>query len=94
MHAICTSETLGDKYWPPITPERVGGLQRELLLVWLLLVVTVVATFTIQRFRITALPPSGAAMIIGILVGGAVRLAGMSLWLYCRPSLHYRTQSA
>lgn len=52
-------------------------LQRDLLLVWLLLIATVLATFTIQRFKVTHLPPSGAAMVIGILAGGAVRLAGM-----------------
>ena len=52
------------------------SLQTELLLLWMLLMATVVATFIIQRYRYTAIPPSGAAMVLGILAGLAVKLAG------------------
>ena len=51
-------------------------MQRELTLVWVLLIVTVIVTFFIQRYRITYIPPSGAAMIIGILVGSFMKLSG------------------
>lgn len=51
-------------------------LQRELTLVWVLLIVTVIVTFFIQRYRITYIPPSGAAMVLGILVGSVMKLSG------------------
>ena len=40
---------------------------------------TVVATFVIQRYRFTAIPPSGAAMMLGILAGIAIKLTGDEL---------------
>lgn len=45
-------------------------------MVWLLLILTVVATFFIQRHKVTAVPPSAAAMAIGIVVGVIVTTAG------------------
>jgi hypothetical protein len=51
--------------------------QEGLLVVWLLLILTVVATFFIQRHKLTAIPPSAAAMAIGIVVGVIVTTAGI-----------------
>ena len=56
--------------------EPIWLLQRELTLVWVLLIVTVIVTFFIQRYRITYIPPSGAAMVLGILVGSVMKLSG------------------
>ena len=53
-------------------------LQTELLLLWMLLMATVVATYLIQRYHLTAVPPSGAAMVLGILAGIAAKIAGDS----------------
>ena len=61
-------------------PTRVTGLLQEALtLVWLLLIATVVLTYFIQRYKVTAIPPSSAAMTLGILCGGVVKLAGIAL---------------
>lgn len=43
---------------------------------WLLLIATVVATYFIQRYRVTLLPPCTAAMTMGIICGGVVKVAG------------------
>lgn len=53
-------------------------LQEALTLVWLLLIATVVATYFIQRYRVTLLPPSTVAMSLGILCGGVVKIAGVT----------------
>lgn len=50
--------------------------QEELALIWSLLVTTVVATFFIQRYKITYIPPSAAAMTLGMVYGGIAKLAG------------------
>ncbi|KAK9818672.1 hypothetical protein WJX74_002819 [Apatococcus lobatus] len=55
-----------------------GYVSRELTLVWILLIVTVIVTFFIQRYRITYIPPSGAAMVLGILVGSVMKLSGLA----------------
>ena len=60
-----------------------GGLalataQEELAFVWVLLIATTVATFFIEHYKITAVPPSGAAMALGMVFGGIGRLAGSS----------------
>lgn len=36
---------------------------------WLLLMVTVLITYLIQRFRLTMLPPSSCSLLLGIVVG-------------------------
>lgn len=46
---------------------------------WLLLIVTVVITYFIQRHRITWVPPSSCAMLLGVLAGGVSRLIGARL---------------
>lgn len=51
-------------------------LQEELALIWVLLISTVVATFFIQHYKITYIPPSGAAMALGMVYGGFAKLAG------------------
>ena len=58
-----------------------GWLQEALTLVWLLLIATVVLTYFIQRYKVTAIPPSSAAMTLGILCGGVVKLAGTTLYV-------------
>jgi hypothetical protein len=47
-----------------------------LALIWVLLISTVVATFFIQHYKITYIPPSGAAMALGMVYGGFAKLAG------------------
>ena len=54
-----------------------NALQEELAFIWVLLITTVVATFFIEHYKITAIPPSGAAMALGMVFGGIGRLAGM-----------------
>ena len=60
--------------------------QEELALIWSLLVTTVVATFFIQRYKITYIPPSAAAMALGMVYGGIAKLAGY----YCQPAITLR----
>ena len=43
---------------------------------WLLLIATVTATFFIQRWHLHYFPPSAAAMLLGMLCGGLVKLTG------------------
>ncbi|KAK9809257.1 hypothetical protein WJX72_012251 [[Myrmecia] bisecta] len=66
-----------------------GYVSEELMLVWCLLIVTVVATFFIQRYQIHAVPPSAAAMALGIVCGGIVKLAGLSKTLTFSPAAFF-----
>lgn len=50
--------------------------QEELALLFFLLLAAVVATFFIQHYKLTWLPPSAAAMCLGILGGGVAWLMG------------------
>ena len=61
--------------------------QTELLLLWMLLMATVVATFVIQRYHWTAVPPSAAAMVLGILAGIAVKVAGAESQAWVQASM-------
>lgn len=46
------------------------ALQNQITVVWLLLSVTVCLTYWLQKYRISkVLPPSIAAMVLGVLVG-------------------------
>ena len=54
----------------PMTP------QKELLLVWGLLTILVVITYFIQRYRWHLVPPSGIAMVLGMVAGLIFRLSG------------------
>ena len=56
---------------------RRHALQEELAFIWVLLITTVCVTFFIEHHKITAIPPSGAAMALGMVFGGIGRLAGM-----------------
>ena len=51
--------------------------QEELALLFFLLLAAVVATFFIQHYKILWLPPSAAAMCLGILGGGVAWLMGV-----------------
>ena len=57
--------------------------QEELALIWVLLISTVMATFFIQHYKITYIPPSGAAMALGMVYGGFAKLAGAKFPLFC-----------
>lgn len=46
------------------------------MLVWLLLIATVLTSFFIQRFQLQYVPPSGAAIILGMVCGGFAKAAG------------------
>lgn len=50
--------------------------QKELLLVWGLLTILVVITYFIQRYRWHLVPPSGIAMVLGMVAGLIFRLSG------------------
>ena len=53
-----------------------GAPQEDLLLIWALLTATVIITYLIQRFRVTWLPPSAAALVLGALCGIGIKIAG------------------
>lgn len=57
----------------------IAQVQEELTLVWLLLIATVLTSFFIQRYQVQFIPPSGAAMILGMVCGGIVKIAGMHM---------------
>jgi len=64
--------------------------QGELLVVWLLLISIVIATFFIQRYRISSiLPPSSSALVIGVFFGIASRIAGLSNPLRFSPAAFF-----
>ena len=56
--------------------------QEELAFIWVLLITTTVATFFIEHYKITAIPPSGAAMALGMVFGGIGRLAGKATSIF------------
>lgn len=56
--------------------QAIAYVQEELTLVWLLLITTVLTSFFIQRYQVQFIPPSGAAMILGMVCGGIVKVAG------------------
>ena len=60
-----------------LTDAAAYTLQEELTLVWLLLITTVLTSFFIQRFNVQYIPPSGAAMILGMMCAGVFKVAGI-----------------
>lgn len=58
-------------------------------MVWLLLITVVVATYFIQAYRITLLPPSSSALVLGIFFGVAGRIAGLSQTLRFSPAAFF-----
>ncbi|KAL4513618.1 hypothetical protein Ndes2526A_g04953 [Nannochloris sp. 'desiccata'] len=67
-----------------------GYVSGELLVVWLLLISIVIATYLIQRYRISSiLPPSSSALVIGIFFGIASRIAGLSNPLRFSPAAFF-----
>lgn len=58
------------------------------MVVWLLLILTLLTAYLIQRRRFRWLPPSSSAMLLGILAGAISRLAGLEKplrfrWVRC-----------
>ncbi|CAG9463376.1 unnamed protein product [Pedinophyceae sp. YPF-701] len=47
----------------------------QILILWVLLLVCVIVAYFIKRYRVTAITPSAAALLIGILFGAALRAA-------------------
>lgn len=64
-------------------------VSEELTLVWLLLITTVLTSFFIQRFHIQYIPPSGAAMILGMICGGVAKAAGLQAALRFSPAAFF-----
>ena len=58
-------------------------------MVWLLLIAVVVATYFIQAYRITLLPPSSSALVLGVFFGVASRIAGLSQTLRFSPAAFF-----
>ena len=56
---------------------------------WLLLIAVVVATYFIQAYRITILPPSSSALLLGIFFGILSRLFGLSQTLRFSPAAFF-----
>ncbi|KAA6419187.1 MAG: CPA1 family transporter: sodium ion proton, partial [Trebouxia sp. A1-2] len=64
-------------------------VQEELTLVWLLLITTVLTSFFIQRYHVQYIPPSGAAMILGMACGGIAKAAGLQAALRFSPAAFF-----
>jgi len=64
-------------------------LQLELLVIWLLLIGTVIATFFVQRHRVTALPPAAASMLLGVVAGFVLRVAGLPPFRFSPSTFFY-----
>lgn len=64
-------------------------MQEELTVVWLLLITVVVATYFLQSYRVTILPPSSSALLLGIFFGIISRLAGFSPALRFSPAAFF-----
>lgn len=56
---------------------------------WLLLIAVVVATYFIQSYRITLLPPSSSALLLGVFFGAASRVAGLAAPLRFAPAFFF-----
>ena len=73
---------------------RLVLVQEELTLVWLLLITTVLTSFFIQRYHVQFIPPSGAAMVLGMICGGIAKAAGATGAMVeahmCQDFLHLR----
>lgn len=59
------------------------------MVVWLLLIVTIVTSYFIQRQRFRWLPPSSSAMLLGIGAGVASRIAGLAQPLRFSPAAFF-----
>jgi NhaP-type Na+/H+ or K+/H+ antiporter len=59
------------------------------MVVWLLLIITIVTAYFIQRLRFRWLPPSSSAMLLGIAAGGVSRLAGLAQPLRFSPAAFF-----
>lgn len=64
-------------------------VSEELMVVWLLLIVTIVTSYFIQRQRFRWLPPSSSAMLLGIGAGVASRIAGLAQPLRFSPAAFF-----
>lgn len=64
-------------------------VSEELTLVWLLLITTVLTSFFIQRYHVQYIPPSGAAMILGMACGGIAKAAGLQAALRFSPAAFF-----
>ena len=56
---------------------------------WLLLIAVVVATYFIQAYRITLLPPSSSALLLGVFFGIVSRIFGLSQPLRFSPAAFF-----
>ncbi|KAL4430540.1 hypothetical protein ABPG77_005780 [Micractinium sp. CCAP 211/92] len=65
------------------------ALQKELMVVWLLLIVTLLTAYLIQRRRFRWMPPSSSAMLLGILAGAVSRVAGLEKPLRFSPAAFF-----
>ena len=59
------------------------------MIVWLLLIVTVVMAYVIQRAKFRRIPPSSSAMMLGIAAGVVSRLAGLAKPLRFSPAAFF-----
>lgn len=64
-------------------------MQEGLMVVWLLLIATVVATYAIQIYRIKLLPPSSSALLLGVFFGIISRIAGLAKPLRFSPAAFF-----
>ncbi|KAI3434634.1 hypothetical protein D9Q98_002701 [Chlorella vulgaris] len=66
-----------------------GYVSEELMIVWMLLIVTIVTSYFIQRQRFRWLPPSSSAMLLGIAAGIVSRMAGLAQPLRFSPAAFF-----
>eukprot|EP00889_Picochlorum_renovo_P007145 jgi/Picre1/34175/NNA_001649.t1 len=64
-------------------------VSEELTVVWLLLIAVVVATYLIHSYRITLLPPSSSALLLGVFFGILSRVAGLIHTLRFSPAAFF-----
>ncbi|KAI8109532.1 hypothetical protein M9434_000814 [Picochlorum sp. BPE23] len=64
-------------------------VSEELTVVWLLLIAVVVATYLIHSYRITLLPPSSSALLLGVFFGILSRVAGLVHTLRFSPAAFF-----
>ena len=84
------TETLPTRLTPlPCTPSPSLSFQEELTVVWLLLIAVVVATYLIQSYRITLLPPSSSALLLGVFFGVVSRIFNLTHTLRFSPAAFF-----
>ncbi|PSC74995.1 sodium hydrogen exchanger 3 [Micractinium conductrix] len=72
-----------------MTEPATSYVSEELMIVWLLLILTLLTAFFIQQQRFRWLPPSSSAMLLGIVAGVVSRLAGMAAPLRFSPGAFF-----